>query len=216
MITSLKTQQRGRLPRIGTHREAWPEREVHFLSHWSANLILCQSVLWCSTVHTHLRIKSMLECRGQMLPERSARPHMCATLSEQWSSTAENPNNSSSSYCNLRGPHLKSTKLDASQGYMPVNFPKSAPCTEVTPPVTIIYISKLGKLTLMAWVFFFFFFQQKYEYELTFSSQFGMEWGLELSSQRRFQSRYLSKSISMLQFNSQGQRIRGSGLCRVK
>lgn len=34
--------------------------------------------------------------------------------------------------------------------------------------------------------------------------------GLELSSRRRFHSRYLSKSISRLQFNSQGQRI-GAG-----
>lgn len=43
-----------------------------------------------------------------------------------------------------------------------------------------------------------------------FSSQFDMEMGLELSSQRRFHSRYLSKSISMLLFNSQGQGI-GAG-----
>lgn len=32
--------------------------------------------------------------------------------------------------------------------------------------------------------------------------------GLELSSQRRFQSRYLRKSVSMLPFNTQGQRVR--------
>lgn len=33
--------------------------------------------------------------------------------------------------------------------------------------------------------------------------------GLELSSQRRrFQSRYLRESVSMLRFNTQGQRVR--------
>lgn len=32
--------------------------------------------------------------------------------------------------------------------------------------------------------------------------------GLELSSQRRFQSRYLRESVSMLQFNTLGQTVR--------
>lgn len=95
---------------------------------------------------------------------------------------------------------------------MLINFLENASCTEVTPPVTIIYISKLAKLTLMACLFFFL---QAFEFGLTFFPVLHGK-GLELPSQRRYQSRYLSKSISMLLFNLPGQRVRAREINRTE
>lgn len=95
-------------------------------------------------------------------------------------------------------------QMDAFQDYMLINILTNASSTEATPSVTIIYISKVAKTTLMAC---FFFPLRKFEFGLTvFPVLHGK--GLELSSQRRFQSRYLRESVSMLQFNTLGQRGR--------
>lgn len=56
---------------------------------------------------------------------------------------------------------------------------------------------------------------EKAEFELTDFP--GMHWkDLELSLGTRFHSRYLRESVSMLQFNSQGQSVREARSARVE